>query len=298
MNGGVLNEVEEIIKWEEDEDYYSHWMANQKHKEFDLVISGGGYRVMWVCSIIDIFQKWIIENKISIPRISGTSAGVWAAILMCNNDPKVKLIDVYTTALEQINNGKTAYQGWSYSIKNHLQTGFYKKCNKRLYVCCSKVTFFGLQKVIISSFESDDHLLKLAWSSAHIPFISHNCMFAGDHENTYLDGSILCNLACFTDKKRPQLLLNSRHIDYSLHKTINYDENIITHVLKGKLVFVSFVEGNDKKCISWYSHKTKKRNNITWKSVKLLFVIIVIAGRHKLLHVLYRFLVLMRMIKK
>ena len=82
--------------------------------DIDLVISGGGLKFYHVMGSIAVLQKQFQQNKISIARVAGASAGAWAALFVivkiplelilesyhqCAQNPKRYLHEVYTEDL-------------------------------------------------------------------------------------------------------------------------------------------------------------------------------------------------------
>jgi predicted acylesterase/phospholipase RssA len=63
--------------------------------EIDVVISGGGLKHFFMVGAAYVLQKHLRKHNVRIARISGTSAGSWAALCMLTNFDAYHWMEAY-----------------------------------------------------------------------------------------------------------------------------------------------------------------------------------------------------------
>ena len=159
--------------------------------EVDLVISGGALRGYFMLG-----ARHAIESRadLKVKRYSGTSAGAWTAMFMATGLSSADWLRTYTltaaVARKAEEQGKAApalmeaYREnllpWMLSV---LPPDAHERCSGRLYVTITTLDQRGLQRLVVSQFESNQDLFEACAASSCVPMVTtkrFGARFRGD----------------------------------------------------------------------------------------------------------------------
>ncbi len=228
--------------------------------EIDIVISGGGLKGYFMCGAVSILKHELQRYNVKIGRVSGASAGAWAAMFICTgvssaawmesyfackDTPEVAILDVYQRL-------------WPW-FSSMMPPNAYELCTGKLFISISELTVFGFQNRIISEFASNQELFDCCVASSSIPSLTRQswiCRFRG---KLAYDGGMTNNTPVFTDGIRRQLVFRLYNVEYPWRLLVNAGDSCIdTLVLRGALLMKRFLEGEGTDCITWLEEKEGK----------------------------------------
>ena len=228
--------------------------------EIDIVISGGGLKGYFMCGAVSILKRELQRYNVKIGRVSGASAGAWAAMFICTgvssaawmesyfackDTPEIAILDVYKTL-------------WPW-FSSMMPQNAHELCTGKLFISISELTVWGFQNRIISEFSSNQELFDCCVASSSIPSLtlrSWVCRFRG--KLTY-DGGMTNNTPVFTDGIRRQLVFRLYNVEYPWRLLVNAGDSCIdTLVLRGALLMKRFLEGEGTDSITWLEEKEGK----------------------------------------
>jgi len=162
----------------------------------DLVLSGGAFNAIYLVGCLYFFREMERRNKMIIHRISTCSASSFVALFYLTNNLELfetKVYDMIVCNFKQ--NKKYIFSDEDIiTVFNLIETTLYdvnglteyqilKKVNYKLYI-----TYFDIKKckrVVKKKYRSLHDIFETIKKSAHIPFITMNCML---YRNRYMDG--------------------------------------------------------------------------------------------------------------
>jgi len=188
----------------------------------DVVISGGGLRGYFMAGASSILFEELERHNIKIGRVSGASAGAWAAMFMLCNYSTHDWIETYHQCRE--NPSKCihdVYQECAPWVFEGLPPDAYKICTGRLFISVSVLTMFGFKNKIISKYESNEDLLNCLFASSTIPFLTEPSGLRKLHGDWVCDGGATNNCPVFTDGKNRQIVFRLFDVEYPLRLLVN-----------------------------------------------------------------------------
>ena len=221
---------------------------NKKPLQLDLVLDGGVFNGSYLVGALYFLKEMEKQNYIKINRISGCSIGSLVAVwfikgcsdkiydymnILFSHYKTHKNFYIYETIVK-----KVIYQLFDTDdmtiLNNKLHINYYDTKNKK--------------QIIISNFESRNHLITCILRSSHIPFITNKLH---KYDEYYIDG-IAPHIFEISDVKDCKNLF-IRLIDFNNPiKALNIkrEKNIYTRLLKGVSETNDFfVNGNTELCM-------------------------------------------------
>ena len=171
-------------------------MKDNKVLHIDLILSVGAFNAIYLVGCLHFFREMQDRNKIIVHRISTCSASSFVALFYLTNNLKLFEKTVYNMIVGKFKKNKKYIFSESdiTSIFDLIETTLYevdglteyeilKKVNYKLYI-----TYFDIKKckrVVKKKYRSLHEIFETMKRSAHIPFITTNCML---YKNRYMDG--------------------------------------------------------------------------------------------------------------
>jgi hypothetical protein len=162
----------------------------------DLILSGGAFNAIYLVGCLYFFKEMERKKKLIIHRISTCSASSFVALFYLTNSLDLFETKVYTMIVDNFKKNKKYIFSEEdlntifdlikirlYEINNLSENDILKKINYRLYI-----TYFDIKKckrVVKKRYKSLNDIFDTIKKSAHIPFVTMNCML---YENRYMDG--------------------------------------------------------------------------------------------------------------
>jgi hypothetical protein len=162
----------------------------------DLILSGGAFNAIYLVGCLYLFREMERRNKISIHRISTCSASSFVALFYLTNNLELFETKVYNMIVHNFKQNKkyifsdqdivTVFdliETTLYEVNGLTEYEILKKVNYKLYI-----TYFDIKKckrVVKKKYRSLHDIFETIKKSAHIPFITMNCML---YQNRYMDG--------------------------------------------------------------------------------------------------------------
>ena len=190
--------------------------------EIDIVISGGGLKGYFMAGCSSILLSELKKNRVNISRISGASAGAWAAMFMLCGIDTDKWIETYHACRE--NPGKTLHETYEkirWSIDESLPKNAYQICTNKLFISVTYLTIYGPKNRMISEFFSNEDLLQCCFASSTIPYLTERNGFRRFRGEWVCDGGLLNNCPVFTDGIRRQLVFRLFEVEYPYRMLVN-----------------------------------------------------------------------------
>lgn len=162
----------------------------------DLILSGGAFNAIYLVGCLYFFREMERRNKITIHRISTCSASSFVALFYLTNNLELFETKVYNMIVRNFKQNKkyifsdqdiiTVFdliETTLYDVNGLTEYEILKKVNYKLYI-----TYFDIKKckrVVKKKYRSLHDIFETIKKSAHIPFITMNCML---YRNRYMDG--------------------------------------------------------------------------------------------------------------
>jgi len=226
-------------------------------KEFDVIISGGGFYAFYVMGVDRVLKKIQQEGMIKIRRYAGVSAGAIIAVLMQCNHNGVEIV-------HHLHDKLAGQSDFFVKLREQLLLLFpkdaYLQCSGNVFIHLSEVTWYGLRPCVISQFESNEDLVDACMASANMPFIISPSFFYRYRDRWYMDGCLTRILPTFSDSAS-QLLIKLYRIDYGWNCLYSpVDRSIEGLIVKGAVETASFFRTDDHRVVAleWYLVKMRK----------------------------------------
>ena len=241
MNNLIINMVNSIK------------MKDNKVLHLDLILSGGAFNAIYLVGCLHFFREMQDRNKIIVHRISTCSASSFVALFYLTNNLKLFETTIYNMTVSNFKKNKKYIFSESdiitmfdliettlYEVDGLTEYEILKKVNYKLYI-----TYFDIKKckrVVKKKYRSLHDIFETMKRSAHIPFITTNCML---HRNRYMDGW------------QPHIF-TSYKIKYSIESSSSSSSESSSKIIEKKQLFIDLL-GRDKikDCIVL---KTDKKN--------------------------------------
>jgi hypothetical protein len=162
----------------------------------DLVLSGGAFNAIYLVGCLYFFREMERRNKMIIHRISTCSASSFVALFYLTNNLELFETKVYNMIVRNFKQNKkyifsdediitvfNLIETTLYDVNGLTEYQILKKVNYKLYI-----TYFDIKKckrVVKKKYRSLHDIFETIKKSAHIPFITMNCML---YRNRYMDG--------------------------------------------------------------------------------------------------------------
>jgi len=179
----------------------------------DLILSGGAFNAIYLVGCLYFFREMERRNKITIHRISTCSASSFVALFYLTNNLELFETKVYNMIVRNFKQNKkyifsdqdiiTVFdliETTLYDVNGLTEYEILKKVNYKLYI-----TYFDIKKckrVVKKKYRSLHDIFETIKKSAHIPFITMNCML---YQNRYMDGWLPF---IFTTNENKQLFID------------------------------------------------------------------------------------------
>jgi len=171
-------------------------MENDDVVHLDIILSGGAFNAIYLVGCLYFLREMECKNKIMIHRISTCSASSFVALFYLTNNLKLFETKVYNMIVNNFKSNKKYIFSESdvTTVFNMIETTLYedeglteyevlKKLNYKLFI-----TYFDIKKckrVVKKKYRSLHDVFETIKKSAHIPFITTECML---YDNRYMDG--------------------------------------------------------------------------------------------------------------
>jgi hypothetical protein len=162
----------------------------------DLILSGGAFNAIYLVGCLYFIRDMERKNKIIIHRISTCSASSFVALFYLTNNLELFETKVYNMIVRNFKQNKKyifsnkdivtifdLIETTLYDVNGLTEYEILKKVNYKLYI-----TYFDIKKckrVVKKKYRSLHDIFETIKKSAHIPFITMNCML---YQNRYMDG--------------------------------------------------------------------------------------------------------------
>lgn len=162
----------------------------------DLILSGGAFNAIYLVGCLYFFREMEHRNKMIIHRISTCSASSFVALFYLTNNLELFETKVYDMIVRNFKQNKkyifsdediitvfNLIETTLYDVNGLTEYQILKKVNYKLYI-----TYFDIKKckrVVKKKYRSLHDIFETIKKSAHIPFITMNCML---YRNRYMDG--------------------------------------------------------------------------------------------------------------
>ena len=179
----------------------------------DLILSGGAFNAIYLVGCLYFFREMERRNKITIHRVSTCSASSFVALFYLTNNLELFETKIYNMIVRNFKQNKKyifsdqdivtifdLIETTLYEVDGLTEYEILKKVNYKLYI-----TYFDIKKckrVVKKKYRSLHDIFETIKKSAHIPFITMNCML---YRNRYMDG---WQPFIFTESENKQLFVD------------------------------------------------------------------------------------------
>ena len=171
--------------------------------QYSFAFAGCGWLMPFHLGVIHQMKEYDIINDNTV--VSGTSGGALAALIAASN---MNVDDVMQKLIE-LSKSKTFKKDIHGQLKLFLQDALPSdslvRCNKRLYICVTKIWPNPKNSPdIICDFQSEEYLLDVVTASCFIPLYSNSKMFAAkilSHGDLFIDGGVVAAIPPICDIK-------------------------------------------------------------------------------------------------
>jgi predicted acylesterase/phospholipase RssA len=225
-------------------------------REFNLVISGGGFYGFYVIGIDKIIKKM---RHHSIRCYSGSSVGAICSVLMCCDMKGDDIIALY----ERLHKKKNYFILLREELLRLLPSDAYIRCSDRVFVHATCVSWRGFRHVVFHNFTSNRDLVDACMASSNFPFLVSPHLFYSYKGQSYIDGCFTRTLPVFRSESIPQLLVKLYRVNYGLLSMFYpSDESVEGLVVKGAIESYKFLhQGIPVSTLEWYDRQYRKRKN-------------------------------------
>lgn len=239
--------------------------------EFDIIIGGGGLKGYYVFGAMEIIKKMINANLIKIRNFVGTSIGAIIAVYTICDISLHKIRNVYEFA--RYNSSKKDLNKILLKILNkYLPEDIHLKCNGRVKIVLSELTFLGFKEKIFDKYESREHLLKILSATTYIPYITSNSIKGVNiNGKIYYDGGFVKNTPIIKNNNLTQLVFKTESVKYSTSNIFKLkDKCPEILIIKGAIEMEKFIlelkeNKSTNSAIKWYPKKNLEDNLLNKK---------------------------------
>lgn len=190
--------------------------------EIDIVISGGGLKGYFMAGCAEVLLSQLVRHKISIARMSGASAGAWAAMFMLCGLKTEYWIETYHQCYDKQNQLiHETYEQIEKWLLPLLPEDAYVICCDRLFISITVLTWRGPVNKIISEFYSNHDLLQCCYASSTIPYLTERNGLRRFRGELVCDGGLTNNCPVFPDGIRRQLVFRLYEVEYPYRLLVN-----------------------------------------------------------------------------
>ena len=227
--------------------------------EIDVVISGGGFKGMFMAGAGFVLNAPTCKRELVIRRIAGASAGAWSGLFLCCGFDLRQWLHTYYACMDRPDaTVHEVYESLIPWVKTHLPANAYELCSDRLFVSITVWDAAGPRNLIVSHFLSNDDLIQACLASSALPFLTERGICRRFRGMLAADGCFSNNTPVFTDGVRRQLVFRLWDIEYPFRLLINpADSCIESLVLRGALLMARFLQGGHVDSIVWLLEKEK-----------------------------------------
>jgi hypothetical protein len=231
---------------------------NIEHKEFDIIVGGGGFRCYYHLGFFKLLK--LIPNI--MPRhFIGTSSGAISIVYHVCELTDQQIFKTYELIQRQMSLGSCLHDAAVQALREILPSNAHELCNGKIKIFVSEFTLFGFSKKYIDHFETFDDLILSISASINIP-----CLTSSNIYGTIINGS-RCYDGCFASlvpifcpriHDLNQLVLLTHKVTYPKRFTLYPgDPHIYLLALKGLIEAKDFFTKKDEHSIIKWIDKTK-----------------------------------------
>lgn len=164
----------------------------------------------------NILSSELKNNNIKIARVSGASAGSWAAMFLLIGVSTSLWMETYYILQENSNKHiLDVYESIYDWFISFIPDDAYITCSQRLFISISIPTLYGFKNQIISTYHSNYDLFQCCMASSAIPNLTTSNRLYWKLRGEYaMDGGITNNTPIFTDGVNRQLVFRLFDVEY------------------------------------------------------------------------------------
>ena len=240
--------------------------------EIDLIFDSGGFNGLYGQGIALYVSRLEKANYFKVKRVSGASIGSLLALMYLINI-EYNLDKAYSeikTKFQSTCSMKEYRNQVRHFVVNYVDDSKIKQLNDRLFITYYDV--LNKKQIVVSKYDSKEHLIECIIRSSHFPFISDDTLF---YKKQYLDGA---HPYIFNDSSRPGLFI-TLVTPYTIASTFSSDceKNTHSRVIRG----ISdandfFVKGSSSLCSYTSKWNLKDRLLLRLREFLIYFLIFVI----------------------
>ena len=266
--------------------YLNYFNNNNKdyifNEDIDIILGTGGLRGIYYCGVSYIINKYINPNNIK--SITAVSAGALGAVIIaCDIHPK-KCIYYYYYLYKEYNKNKSLLESLELICHKLLPDNAYKICNKRnVNIVLTELSCLGFNKVIITKYYSNKHLIDCIIASSYIPFMYNNGfpLCYKINNKYYLDGGFTDDLPYNINSKNKQILISTINIYHNFRYILSPDNIEIDRILLlGIYDMYKFIKTKKNSTNIQYYNKninvTRNLNNTVYNILGLIILFYII----------------------
>jgi len=261
-------------------------------KEFDCILSGGGFKGYYLFGAAQILKKMIKNKQIKIRKYIGVSIGAIVSVFLLSDIPIHIIRNIYEFARH--NNKYDLNQITIKACQKILPENIHELCNNKIKILVSELTFKGMVPVYIEKFNSKEHLLKVIQATCYIPYLTSTTISGVKiDDKIYYDGAFTNNVPIIKNNDIPQLVFHTRNVEYKKWYMFNTkDKCPELLILRGAIEMERFIKhlynievnkknsSDDSKIknipIEWITTTKKRSLNVVIieKIIVILFIMI------------------------
>jgi len=218
-------------------------------REFDLVISCGGFFGFYVVGLDRVLKKMERQGEARVRRYAGASVGAICSVLMCCGVSNMELVEMY----ERLQGRRDYFVRLRDELLRLLPPDAYIRCTDRVFIHAARISWLGLRGESFSRFRDNQDLVDACMASANCPFFISPFLVYRYRGRWYLDGCFTRWLPMFHDSCH-QLLVRLERVCYSWTAFFRPDdESIEGLVVKGAIEAEKFLHRDQRvRALEWY----------------------------------------------
>lgn len=259
----------DLIKYLDNIDYNDF---DIKHKYFDLILAGGGFKGYYHLGLFKILKHHEKQNKIKIRHIVGTSTGAISAVIYACDLDFNRWINTFYKIKENIHKSDL-HQTVINILKDELPENAYQICTNKIKISTSKLTIFGFVEIMFDKFESNEHLLQVLSGSIKIPYLTSKSLFGEKiNNNYYYDGFFTRLCPIIFNNNIPQLFIKTYASNYSNSLSLKpVDSHIELLSLRGLYESKKFFKHDKQtKIIKWIEPNNEYKKSFYQKYICII----------------------------